>query len=194
MNRLPVYILAGGRSSRFGSDKARAILDGRPLIQRVADLLSPVASAVTVVADRKDKYSDLGFRTIVDLHPGLGPLAGLETALADLPAESRWLLLCCCDAAIIQSTWLDTLLAARSAQHEAIVFAGKHAQPMPGLYAHDAVPIVTHHLKSNQRSMQHLLRETKTLKLPLPDDWPENWQINTPEDHQKQSASIQKNE
>lgn len=73
--QVPVYILAGGRSSRFGSDKARAALHGRPMIVRIAELLRPVAESMIVVAEQSDKYADLGLLTIADAIPGQGPLA-----------------------------------------------------------------------------------------------------------------------
>ena len=52
---VPAYILSGGRSSRFGSDKARALAAGKPLILHAADTVAPVAASITVVADRPDK-------------------------------------------------------------------------------------------------------------------------------------------
>src|SRR5437879_3536860 len=106
MDRIPVYILAGGKSRRFGSDKARAILDGKPLILHVADALRPIASSLTVVADISGKYDDLALTTITDLQPGLGPLGGLFTALND--CRHPWLLLAPCDFAGIQPRWIET--------------------------------------------------------------------------------------
>src|SRR4051794_14706591 len=80
MNTFPAYILAGGQSQRFGSDKARAPLDGKPLIVHVAESLKPIASSVTVVAKDFGEYDDLGLVSIGDLQPGLGPMGGLLTA------------------------------------------------------------------------------------------------------------------
>ena len=51
MEKVPVYILAGGRSSRFGHDKAMARLAGVPLLSRVGTLAAPFASRITVVAE-----------------------------------------------------------------------------------------------------------------------------------------------
>ncbi len=55
-----VYILAGGKSRRFGSDKARAEAKGVAVIVRVAEALASIAGTVTVVADRAGRYDDLG--------------------------------------------------------------------------------------------------------------------------------------
>lgn len=70
-------ILAGGQSRRFGSDKARAPYQGRPLLDHVTDVLRPQVDAL-VVAGRDWP----GLRRVDDLpRPGLGPLGGLAGAI-----------------------------------------------------------------------------------------------------------------
>ena len=66
MEKVPVYILAGGKSSRFGQDKARVQLHGQPLLLHTARMVQAFASSITVVANAVDKYADLGLRTIAD--------------------------------------------------------------------------------------------------------------------------------
>lgn len=66
-------VLAGGRSSRFGSDKARAMFAGRPLADHARDLLLPHADRV-VIADHGADISDRP-------RDGLGPLGGIAGAL-----------------------------------------------------------------------------------------------------------------
>lgn len=182
MKRVPVYILAGGRSSRFGSDKARAIINDQPLICHVASLLKHIATELTVVADCADKYADLGLRTIADRRPGLGPLAGLDTALHDLSASSGWLLICSCDAIVLRRSWLDQLLTAPAAGYNAVAFKDQHWQPMPALYHTRARPTVAKHLADNDRSMQSLLNQLSAHARPLPTDWTDHWQVNTPDE------------
>ena len=70
-------ILAGGQSRRFGSDKAEALLDGRPLIDHVAEALARDCDALVVCGRNHAAISFLA-----DLpRPGLGPLGGLCAAL-----------------------------------------------------------------------------------------------------------------
>lgn len=184
MTRVPVYILAGGKSSRFGSDKARAMWRGQPLVKHVASLVSGHASSVTVVADVIDKYADLGLRTIADHTPGQGPLGGLATAADDL-GESRWLLLCSCDALVIEPTWLDTLIHVTQSDDptiEAAAFRAEFWQPMPGLYGKSCGIKAAELATGEQRSMQRLLGMLNASALPLPEDWPLRWQANRPSD------------
>lgn len=75
--RLLGAILAGGRSSRYGSDKAVALLEGRALIDHVADRLGPQVAAL-VICGRV--HGDL--TALADCPaPDLGPLGGLCAAL-----------------------------------------------------------------------------------------------------------------
>ncbi|WP_447756946.1 molybdenum cofactor guanylyltransferase [Sphingopyxis fribergensis] len=65
-------VLAGGRSSRFGSDKALAMLDGRSLLDHAVAALRPYCDAVVVVG--RDEIADWP-------RPGMGPLGGIAGAL-----------------------------------------------------------------------------------------------------------------
>lgn len=79
---LRAYILAGGRSSRFGSDKARATVDNIPLIVRLQKSIARnVNSQILVIANQVDAYRDLGLATLADDVQHLGPLSGIATAL-----------------------------------------------------------------------------------------------------------------
>jgi molybdopterin-guanine dinucleotide biosynthesis protein A len=76
-------VLAGGRSTRFGSDKLAATLDGVPLVRRAVDALGAVTDGVIVVLPPGVERDDLpdGVTVTHDLHEGEGPLAGLHTGL-----------------------------------------------------------------------------------------------------------------
>lgn len=70
-------VLAGGMSTRFGSDKALAQLDGRSLLQRAVDALAALCDSVVIVG----RTSDLA-PSIADWpRPGMGPLGGMAAAL-----------------------------------------------------------------------------------------------------------------
>lgn len=72
-------ILAGGQATRFGSDKAMAVLDGRTLIAHAAAALRPVTDTVIVCGRAPEPE---GLAAIPDWPmPGLGPLGGLCAAL-----------------------------------------------------------------------------------------------------------------
>jgi molybdenum cofactor guanylyltransferase len=71
-------ILAGGKATRFGSDKAVAVLAGRPLIEHVASALMAQCDELIVVGRTQNGYHCVDDRP----SPDMGPLAGLAGALA----------------------------------------------------------------------------------------------------------------
>lgn len=184
--KLPTYILAGGRSSRFGSDKARAVLDGQPLIRRIADRAAPIASRVTVIADAADKYADLGLTTIADVQPTLGPIGGLLTALADLRADEDWLLLLSCDLVSLEASWVQSLLD-RRAGAPIVAFKPDQWQPLLALYHRSTAPEVDRRAKARELAMWKLLDALHATAAPTPTDWPTVLQVNSPRELQQLS-------
>ncbi|MEO0513683.1 MAG: molybdenum cofactor guanylyltransferase [Planctomycetota bacterium] len=181
---LPHYILAGGQSRRFGSDKARHLIGGKPMISRVAEAFSGVASATFVVAQRAGQYDDLGLTTLADDVPGAGPLAGLRSALrheaarqaanadpAPPPADSTWILLTSCDLVAPDAQLLEPLRAAVGPNHQAAVYRrASWYEPFPGLYrlglANDLDEMGIFNRGSFQRLFLHLGTSLSTNSLP----------------------------
>ena len=177
MDTLPAYILAGGKSSRFGRDKARVEIGGEPLLVRVARSLEPVAASITVVADCLEKYRDLGFETIADLQPGLGPLGGLQAALSH-HGEDGWLLCTSCDRIGVRSEWLQALLEGRRTGAQAVVFRGEIWQPLPALYHASIAGEVNVAIRTKRLTPWRLLEQTETVALRLPGGWENSQDLN----------------
>lgn len=176
--RVPAYILAGGQSRRFGSDKARTLVDGVPLIVALAHAITPFATSITVVAARADAYADLGLRTIADAVPGEGPLGGLVRALDDAPPG--WLLLLACDWLDACGAWIDRLMDARRPDAHAVAFRGEWYEPLFALYHARIAPEARSAYAAGERSLQALLSAVETVALPLPGDWDDATNLNEP--------------
>jgi molybdopterin-guanine dinucleotide biosynthesis protein A len=80
------FVLAGGRSTRMGRDKALLEYGGRTLVEHAIDLLRAAGLEPHIVGTRPDLAA---FAPVMeDLHPDCGPLGGLEAALA--ASSSKW--------------------------------------------------------------------------------------------------------
>jgi molybdenum cofactor guanylyltransferase len=97
-NRRPlsVGILAGGKSSRMGTDKALLALEpgGAPLLQRVLERVRTLSDDCFVVATGRPAYERFGAPVVDDRFPGTGALGGIATALA-AAREERCLVVSC---------------------------------------------------------------------------------------------------
>lgn len=103
------WVLAGGRSSRMGVDKALLDLDGEPLVVRVAREAAKVCGSVSLVGN-PGLYGGFGLPVIPDRFSGLGPLAGIEAALAATGAD--WNLMLACDMPALETPILESLFLA----------------------------------------------------------------------------------
>ena len=78
-------VLAGGASSRMGTDKAFIEIDGEPMVARAAGALRAAGAApVLVVGGDRSRLRALGLDHVPDRYPGQGPLGGVITALGAL--------------------------------------------------------------------------------------------------------------
>ena len=107
------FVLAGGASSRMGSDKALLEYRGKPLVLHIAGEVARAAGSVVLVGD-PGRYSHLGYTVVPDVYPSGGPLAGILTALSI--STATWNLIVACDMPVIESLFLESLF--REAEHE----------------------------------------------------------------------------
>ena len=112
--RLLGAILAGGQSQRFGSDKALAELDGKPMIARVAEALAPSVAHIVVCGHPMPPAGMIG---VADLpHAGLGPLGGLAGALHHAHAHGYEAVISVgCDTPILDPDLMTRLCAVKGA-------------------------------------------------------------------------------
>jgi molybdopterin-guanine dinucleotide biosynthesis protein A len=176
---IPVYILAGGKSRRFGSDKARSEHEGVPLVVGVARALEPVAGRVTVVAAADGAYDDLGLRTIGDVVPDKGPIGGLLTAIDDC-GEGGWLLIAACDWVGLNPDWVRVLLANVREGAQAVVFRSEKYQGTLALYHASIRDVVASQLEDGQLSLYDVFDKIETVSLPVPPDWDQAVNLNRP--------------
>ena len=121
-------VLAGGTSSRMQRDKAALSYHGKPQLLWAYELLTEFTTA-TFISVRPDQREDDLRRSlpqIVDRHPGIGPLAGIEAALLSHP-KAAWLVVAC-DLPFINAATLELLIESRDGTRIATAFRSAHDQ------------------------------------------------------------------
>ncbi len=100
-------IVAGGRSSRMGRDKAFVPLYGKPLIEHVLERIRPLdATHTLLIANRPADYVYLGLPVHPDVLPDKGALGGIYSALTYSPSD-------CCLVVACDMPFLNTALLQR---------------------------------------------------------------------------------
>jgi molybdopterin-guanine dinucleotide biosynthesis protein A len=104
---LTAFVLAGGKSTRMGSDKALLQLAGMPLISRAVSVARSVADQVKIVGDPA-KFASFG-TVVPDVYASRGPLGGIHAAL--LSSTTEWNLILGVDIPFVQSRFLSFLVS-----------------------------------------------------------------------------------
>lgn len=104
-----VVIVAGGKSSRMGRDKAFVLLHGKPMIEHVIERVMPLGAAHTLlIANRPAEYAYLQLPVYPDALPGKGALGGIYSALTYSPTD--YSLVVACDMPFLNTALLLRLV------------------------------------------------------------------------------------
>lgn len=155
-------VLAGGHSSRFGSNKALQVIEGTTFLGHAISTLQPLCHEVVISASRRnaDDYSSHDLRIINDTNEDLGPLGGIASLLAAIHTD--WLLVLTCDMPWLSSASLQRLLDGAEG-YEAVSF--DHS-PLPLLIRRSALTVVQNQIDSDKLSIKALLASLQTNYLP----------------------------
>ncbi len=131
------FVLAGGKSSRMGTDKAFLEFGGQTLLDRAFAVVGTVCASVAIVGDpdRFAKYGSTKYGPVVaDIFPGCGPLAGIHAALAHSSAELNLML--AVDMPFISAELLAFLFALAETNDPVVTVprVGKGLQPLCAVY------------------------------------------------------------
>lgn len=134
--RLTGLILAGGKSTRFGADKASALLAGRPMLQWVAEALARTCSNLVIVRAVGQQLPPIEvpapILAVDDRWEARGPLAGLASGLPLVTTE--YCFATSCDAPLLQPD-VVRYLADRATGHDlACVDVGGFRNPLVAVY------------------------------------------------------------
>lgn len=175
-------ILAGGKSSRMGTDKGFVIWDGKPFIQHIIEALKLFVSEILIVSDYT-QYDTLGYRRIKDVLPNEGPLSGLYSGLKQSKTEINLVL--SCDVPFITEKLLSKLINTYEFENEAYVcVVDEKLMPLVALYQKRCKKVCLELLNKEERRMMTLLKSLNNvqyLKLDK-EEAKEVRNINTPKD------------
>lgn len=125
MEQIAAFILAGGASSRMGTDKSQLRLEQQTFTQRIAETLLQLTDSVFIVGRDSDESS---LRSVADVYPKWGALGGIHAALAACSRE--WAIVVACDLPFVTSE-LFSYLAEQRMDHDAVVPIQEDGRPQP---------------------------------------------------------------
>ena len=153
-------VLAGGRSTRMGRDKAVLAYHGRDQLQVAFELLDEVAGPnfVSVRADQTSDPLRARYAQVIDGTLGVGPVAGILAALRTRPAAA-WLVLAC-DLPFLDASTLRALIAGRDPSRVATAFRSAYdglPEPLCAIWEPQCEPLLADFVAADGRCPRKFL-------------------------------------
>jgi molybdopterin-guanine dinucleotide biosynthesis protein A len=160
-------VLAGGRSSRMGTDKALVEVDGIPMARLVADaLLAGGCERVWCQGGDTERLALLGLDTHADPEPHTGPLAAIAAAIAS--ATPHDVVVCACDLPALDGDTVAALIrAGRSAGALVAVACDEHGAHLAGWWSTAAAAALAQLLGDGVHSYREAVRRLGAVEVPV---------------------------
>lgn len=130
------YILAGGKSSRMGTDKGLMLFKGKAIIEYVIEQLQPAVNKVTIVSNNPE-YEKFGFEVIADLIKETGPAGGIYTALNHTDTALNFIV--SCDMPFISKEAIEFMFQNKGKSQIILPVRQGKMEPLFGIYSKDCL-------------------------------------------------------
>jgi len=184
---LSAVILAGGKSRRFGTNKALSMFHGERLIERLARSLGRLTHNVQIVTHTPEELAFLGLPMTGDLIPGCGPLGGIHTAIKTSGAET--VVCVACDMPFVTDRFLR-YMTEQAVDCDVVVPISAHGEePLCAVYRDSCLSAVETCLHEGQYKITGFYERVRVKRI-LPEDTPlyDPWMffnVNTREDYEE---------
>ena len=187
-------ILAGGKSSRMGQNKALLQVGDETNIGRIKRLIQTRTDHQILITNDPDSYEFLQMPMYEDEHKEYGPLAGIEVALKH--SETPWNLIVACDMPFADME-IARFLCKKAQENDAMAavpeYNGKR-HPLFACYHKDFLPYVVDALEEGEKRMVSVLDQVKAVTVTEEDMKEAGWSdahlklafynMNRPEDYE----------
>lgn len=153
-------ILAGGKSSRMGENKALVEVNGKPMIAHVVEAVESITSRVMIISNAAETYSFLNHPVFPDAVASCGPLAGIYTALQH--TKTTHCLVVACDLPFLEPPLLR-FLCEHGSEVDVLAFESEDGvEPLCAVYSKACLRVVKRQIGSGQHKVSRLFSKLHT--------------------------------
>jgi molybdopterin-guanine dinucleotide biosynthesis protein A len=152
-------ILAGGKSSRLGRNKALQVIGGKSLIQWVIDRLVILSTEIIIATAHGEAIpysSSATIKTVADIYPGKGPLVGIHSGL--VASSGSRAIVVACDTPFLSAGLLEYMTQTSPTFDVVVPRIKDKVEPLCAVYSKDCVAPIRELLKQNKLKIIELFR------------------------------------
>ena len=183
---LTVALIAGGQSSRMGTDKSFVTLAGKPLIEHLMARVDGLGKTI-LITNRPDDYAHLGLPMYTDVIPDKGSLGGIYSAIHH--SGSEWTLTLACDMPFVRAELLQHMISLRDDETDVIVpRVENYPQGLHALYRRTCLEPIRAKIEADRLKVIGFYGDVRVRYLDEPEYEPFDpaglafFNVNTPED------------
>lgn len=161
-------ILAGGKSSRMGEDKAFLQLGSRTMIEELISRLSERFAKLIIIANTIEKYRKFDLEVFSDIIPEKGPLGGIYTALAR--SDTFYNFIFACDAPFVDQGLIAQMAGERDGADIVVPRHNGRLEPLHAIYSKNCLGPIERRLRRGDLKIADLFCDvdTKVVELQVP--------------------------
>jgi molybdopterin-guanine dinucleotide biosynthesis protein A len=152
-------ILAGGKSSRMGQNKALMSLGSRRLIDRVVGVMREVCPELLLVTNSPEVYADLELPMVGDVYPDKGSLGGIYSAIYHAP--TAYCLVVACDMPFLHAAVLRYLVTQIADYDVVIPDVHGDLQPLHAIYSRACLSPIARRLEADRLKIVGFLPDVR---------------------------------
>ena len=183
-------VLAGGRSSRMGKDKAGLTAFGSTFLELQLEKLRSAGIEDLIVSlpckgEGQKALQAKGARAVFDSAPDLGPLEGIRAALS--ACENEYCFILSVDSVLVKTETVSRLCGIARDKRSAITILSSERGPEPltGVYSKEVLAEVSNCLEHGKRAVKSLFEAFPPMLAQLSASDPQLFNCNTPEDYER---------
>lgn len=155
-------ILAGGKSSRMGTNKSFLKLGNQTIIERITELMKSIFSEVMIITNTPEEYMHLNLPLFEDIYKWKGPLAGIHSALTHSSTDKIFVL--SCDVPLMSEKMIKFIIEYKSDKPIKFCEAAGYLQPLVGVYSKEILNDAEKFLSSSEVSDKSFHQFLKSVK------------------------------
>lgn len=150
--------MAGGKSSRMGSDKGLINYDGKFMVQYPIELCSLLFEKVIISTNNVD-YQKFELPIITDNYKDLGPMGGLQAVLSQIDTE--YAMIISCDMPCVTRGTIEKLISLLQGQQIVVPIVNGFYEPLCAIYAKNLLSEIEYRIEQHNLKMQGFISETE---------------------------------
>lgn len=156
-------ILAGGKSSRMGFNKAFIDIGGKPIIHRTISLFKELFDEIIMVANDPAEYEELNIPIVTDIFKGAGSLGGIYTGL--FYSMSEYNFVAACDMPFLDKEVISKVIKLSEGYNAAAPFIMGRYHPLHAVYSKKCIKPIEEMIKNQDLRITNLFQKIKVNRL-----------------------------